>query len=489
MRVRTGVGMMALLLSMPVTSVGQDRGNPPTRLALQVGAKTAPIGSSVSVRIELRDAYNLPAVSAESYGILIEVLADKAGPALWKTKLTLEGEKGFRETRVCLPRIGILMIKASHPALRESAAFVSVSARPDEGSPTCGQTQAPRGSVQPVAWRPRLRITQIPPSAPDSLPPRTLTLRYSHEGTRLTANGADADVIDAFLSEAAPTAIQVTLWASSGRLRPNPIVIAAGDVSASAELTTTQAGLTTIAVQSVVPADAATHVGDRSVRARFWIPIKELHLALSPSQLTLGSATEIQLSMLGLDGTPVASDENREIQVAVDKGGALELSHFVLEAGHLFERSRFTPQATGEYAFTASAKGAATRRAATLRVDWPATALFALLVSGLAGGLLRAGRTLIRRDAGWRSKALIELLGGPIVAFVGFAASLFGLLPRIGVSIVTNAIGAAFVGVLAAYCGATLLGAMAKLVFPLPGVGDDPTSVAPAAGPGGGPGS
>ncbi len=457
----------AVILSLATASFAQSNANPPTRLHLQVSAKTGRTGASFAVTIGLRDAYDLPSPARKAYRITLEVLREKTAPPLSKTTVLLEEGRDSVQTRIRLPQPGILMIKASHPELRESAAFVSVSARSGAETPMLRLTRALEARVVRVAWRP-LRVAQHEPPAPAG--PRTLTLRYSHEGTRLTANGKDADVIDAFLSRPAPHAISVNLWASSGQIEPNPIVIPARQTVASAELRTTQAGTTTISVQAVVPQHAAVVIEGGLVSARFWVPFKDLRLAASPSSTSLGSTSEIQVTLRGLAGEPVAPDEDKEVWVSHNLQGALDPRPLVLKAGQLGAQGRFTPQTTGRFEFEASTFGATTRGNARLDVDWPKLTLGILLVSGLMGGLLRAGQTLRAKREGRIRRAVIEVFGGPIVAVVAFAAVLLGFLSKEGLSpeVLTNPYGTPLIGIVSAYAGASVVGLLAKRWFGLP---------------------
>jgi hypothetical protein len=222
--------------------------------------------------------------------------------------------------------IGVLVIKASHPELREGSAFVAVrvgaSLRDHES-----ETRATRAAAVRVGrWR-AVRTVQLPPVRSTPTPPAipSLFLRYGHEGAKLTANGRDADSIEAFLAEPLATDLAIRISAPGGTLSQNPIRIPAGEVFGESSLTASGPGARTITIRmaSLQPPGVANLVEGREAKVTFSVAIKEVAIDFSPTHVALGSSTRVQACLLGLDGAPIAPDERKEVFFNFEKGGCL----------------------------------------------------------------------------------------------------------------------------------------------------------------------
>jgi hypothetical protein len=442
--------------------------NPPARLAVSLSAKTAAVGATVEVTIGLRDAYNSPTPAVREYEITVGVFSRKEDPPLVTKKVQLTKGRDSVETSVRMPRAGILIVKASHPALREASAFISVGPKSVARS---SPWRAPARVVRVAnvnGWRPRQAawLQDDPPAAPAGEP--TLSVHYAHEGTPLSANGKDVDSIDAFLSEPITRPLTLRFWSSSGILQPNPIHIPAGEIYAGSGLTTTHPGVTKIRLEAIQPSRSVALTEGGAAAARFTVPILQVLLTPSPSQVPLGSATDVQVRLLGIDGSPVAPDEEKEVWIAVDRASTLTPNPVRLAAGKVTATARLTPLTTGPFLLSATTHGSATREPARLDVVWPVLTLAAIGIGGLLGGILRAGQTCLSKEAARVKKALVEIVGGPIVAFAVFAACLLGFFPRIGLAVAASPIGAPFIAIVGAYAGAALVGRIARAAFGVP---------------------
>jgi hypothetical protein len=443
--------LLALLLGSTAMAAQQ---NPPSRLVVEPGATTARVGDSIDVRVELRDAYNDPARAPRRYAIKLEVLAGKSEHPLRTSTVVIRRGHRAVTTRVELEQAGMLRIRASHPQLRETTAFIAVkddrSARRGDLSPGWSR---PRSIVRVARWS--LVKAAAQPVAPTG---RVLTLLYSHEGTKLTANGRDTDVIVAFLSEAADEPIELHMWASSGRLSPNPIVIPAGEVQARGGLTTDQPGRTKIRLETIRPAHAVSTAIGREAMADFAVPVKALQVQCSPAEVALGWKSECSIQLLGLESELVAADEDKMIEMFVDRQGILEPRILELKKGAISVNGAFLPQAMGDFGVTAATFGATTQEPFRVYAVWPWLTTMMLLTGGLLGGGVRA-----RTAPNW-SLRIAQLLTGPVAAFVGYLAVLFGLIPRFGVA-ATHPFFSLFIGVVAGYAGAALIDTLARGVL------------------------
>jgi hypothetical protein len=450
------VGCLTVLAVLGLDGMGLSaQPNPPARLHVQLSAKTARVGDRISATVGLRDAYNVPTPAPRPYSVAIEVLAKSSDPPLHRAVATIE--KGHRSvvSRVELTRPGVWLVRASHPKLREAAAFISVSNGAAHHLRCTPTAPASRTSVVHAARWHLLRVLQ---PAPTSGP--VLTMRYGHEGTKLTANGGDPDTINAFLSEPVAEPIEVHLWASSGWLEPNPMVIPAGEVVARSpsELRTNQSGQTRIRVETVTPAGIVTSVEGREARAYFSVPIKALRVWCSPSEVPLGSQTEVNVQLLGLESEPISPDEDKDIEISFDRQGVLHPEALTLRKGDLSVKAQFLPQWTGSFLFTASTFGASTQTPSRLEAIWPWPTIAMLVVGGLVGGGIRASRA--RRFA----LRVVDVLTGPVVALVAYLAVVYGVIPRLG-SFVSHPFFGFFVAVLAGLAGAVVLDRLAEALF------------------------
>jgi hypothetical protein len=237
-------------------------------------------------------------------------------------------------------------------------------------------------------------------------------------------------------------------------------VIPAGEVvaAASSELRTRQPGETTVRVETITPAEAVVLVEGREAVAHFGVPIKALRLWCSPSRVSLGSDTEVKVQFVGLDNEPISLDEDRDVEISVDKEGVLEANPVTFRVGDLAVTTRFLPRWTGPFLLTASTFGATTAVASQLDAVWPWPTTIMLVAGGLVGGTVRA-----RRAQKWGLR-LAEVLTGPVVGMVAYLAVLYGLLPQLG-PFVRHPFFAVFLSVLAGYAGAVVLDRLARNVF------------------------
>ncbi len=455
----------ALNPAPPVLAMGSEP-NPPTRLFVQVAERTVRSGESVTLRVGLRDAYDLPTPARKPYSILIQVFNRQTDPPLSSTTVVIGLGRDSVQTRVKLSQVGVLLIKASHPELREAAVFVAV--RVGDGAvrrPRFARRPGP-AVVRVAHWQRRLAQAQpvVSPGAPS---PPTLVLRYAHEAAKLVANGRDADTISAFLSDSLSRELRIHLSAAGGQLHQHPIVIPAGKVEGFCDLTSTRPGQIRVRVESVQPGGVVQLVEGGAATATFGVPVKEVSLMLSPIQVPLGSAARIRACLIDIEGRPVATDVDRDLIIEFDHAGSLEPKDLrLLKAqGDSCADASFRPLVTGPIKLAATTFGATTRSERVIQVVWPPLVIWGLVIGGLAGGLVRAGQTWAARPVNWGAKALTEALGGVVVGTAAFAVSCLGILGATAASVACSPFGALVIAIAAAYAGASLLGVIAKLLF------------------------
>jgi hypothetical protein len=268
-------------------------------------------------------------------------------------------------------------------------------------------------------------------TAPSTSGPR-LTLRYSPQ-RKLLADGQDAVTIQAFVvgddSEPAATTngdIKVTLFASSGTLVPQPLVIQEG--GGRSMLTSDQAG--DVDIEFVRAQPDAKLDGDRHLHIHFGAPIHALRLEAKPASFSLVDETDLVVTLLDAGGRAVATDAPFVVSLALDAGrGEIVHKDLTLKPGEFEARTRFVPTGVSEVAVSASASSLL-NQVARFEVRLPLGLLIVSVIGGLVGGLLAFLR---RRGTGWPRIAV-----GGVTGFLLYWAFMFGLVRVLPPSFVLN---------------------------------------------------
>ncbi len=204
--------------------------------------------------------------------------------------------------------------------------------------------------------------------------------------------------------------------------------------------------------------------GQGNLRYPFRIPRRPgaLHLDVAGSNTLSGfgfGAAVLTASQVEEDGTLLASDEARVIQLSA-VGGGIDVSSVTIEPGQSVGRVEVRPSGIGQLEITASS-GAQRSRAAHLDLKWPLSPIAAMLGGGALGGMVSAFRQRRRRQMLRRS----------------FEGAVLGLLVTLTVLVVpglatiaTRALGTELglfvVAALAGFVGVPLVDRAARLVFP-----------------------
>jgi hypothetical protein len=384
-------------------------------------------GERINVTLELRDAYNQAARAPKDYEINLE---------LWLQDKLLERQivrirRGESSARAAVPirEPGIALIKATHPELREDAAYV--------------QARRGRAAVAPMQPRPgRARAScSAPPQRPPQPQPLYLDVRCSNTGAKLTANGSDRAKVTAFLTDAAPRDLSLLFFSDSGLLAPNPLVIPSGEYLGETYLSSERVGAVKV---NYIHSNA-----DQIVRLRsggendvqFDLAIKEISLKASPPRIPLGDSTEIQAEILDLHGTPIQLPEARKVYLALDSGlGDFDQNPIEIAANAIQGHSHFTPRKMGTARISASSYGAPTWEAAAMEVYFPASITILVFVFGAVPSGLR----ILVKPVGARTAVVGAAVGGfTALAICGLAV--FGLYKYVPPQVVLNPIGASVV--------------------------------------------
>ena len=365
-------------------------GDPPVRLAIVLESKVVVPGLSFPVTVELRDAYNLKSQARKAYSVVLELCAEGQKPV--QRIVQIAKGKSNVPTNLVIPVEGLWMIKALHPELREDAAYVR--ARKNV------RKSAARGMAREVRDFSGFFVLRaalvLEPEA--SVVPLDLDLRYTDQGSKYTANGADKCVISAFLSDVAPRDLHLFFHANSGTLKPNPLVIHAGSITADAELTSDAPGSALVEFIRASPANEVTLKSGGSKEVVFLPAIKELILRASPPSITLLDAAQIQFELLDLHGNSVGYPEEKKVYLRLAQGhGELEPNPAPLPANVVQGSASLHPQLTGAVQISATTFGATVRSELRVNVGVPwGTLLILFVLAGITRFLKRLteGRSL-----------------------------------------------------------------------------------------------
>jgi hypothetical protein len=216
--------------------------------------------------------------------------------------------------------------------------------------------------------------------------------------------------------------------------------------------------------------------GQGNLRYPFRIPRRPgaLHLAIlgSNSLPGFGFGTAVLIaSQVEEDGTPLASDEARSIQLSA-VGGGIDVTSITIEPGQSVGTIELRPSGIGMLDITASS-GAQRSEAAHLDLKWPVIPIVAMLGGGALGGTVSAFRQRRRRQMLRRSSegAVLGLLVTLTVLVVPGLAS-------VAARTLGTELGLFVVAALAGFAGVPLVDRAARLVFP--SLNAQPSSKPPA---------
>ena len=452
------------------------------RLVVEPEREWVLAGHTIKVNLRLHDAHNQPSVAPSDFVIALVVTPPVPGAA---SGVTIPTGQSAAVVELQPSKPGILEIHATHPQAFDGGAFVRVAlhapppkrARLDEssafvksvardvgaakptgplrgrrprapadaatGAPTSRPSPSPPATLRVAPAAPPVATTVAPPqpptvaapppavAAPSTSGPR-LTLRYSQQ-RKLLADGQDAATIQAFVvgddSEPAGTTngdIKVTLFASSGTLTPQPLVIQ--EIGGHATLTSDQAG--DVDVEFVRAQPDAKLDGDRHLHIHFGAPVHAMRLEAKPPSFSLVDETDLVVTLLDVGGRAVATDEPLGVSLALDAGrGEIVQKDLTMKPGEFEVRTRFIPTGAGEVAVSASATSRL-NQVARLDVRLPLGLLMVSVMGGLVGGLLAFLR---RRGTRWSRIAV-----GGVTGFLLYWAFMFGLVRVLPPSLVLN---------------------------------------------------
>jgi hypothetical protein len=446
--VRVTVAASALLSAHPATLWPQPASSAPVRLIVIASPATLTVGETVRVSIQLRGLQNQPARAPKDYWIYVEVRDQSQ--AFWMHSVPVRAGADSATVAIPIPRVGVFLIKASHPELREGAIWVNVR-------PKASQTS--HGAARGGPYRLLAFALQSPHPSGASARVVELTIRSSDVGSKLYADGLEAAIIQAFVTAGQPRSdIKLHFLPSRGVLAPNPLVIHPSDGEAKGGLTSKERGSATLELVSI-DSDDPVKIQDKKFEepVQFLQPIRTALVSpTQPERSLIDPAEDVWVELLGPgpERRSVTPDEEVNVTLTVNPScGDISPSSVTLTPQMPRGSVKFTPRRHGTAFIVATPFGAVPSSGVPIKVFVPWATLFAVIIGGFVGSL---GAVLAMTPKGWRP-TLWHGLAGIITALGFYWAIASGVLP-LSPATVGNTLYAGLASILAGASGTKGIG-------------------------------
>jgi hypothetical protein len=441
---------VSLCFLTELTFVQADTGKP-VKLAVQSQTLTVERGSRAEITIVLQNTNNQAVKAAKEYEVELEVRQPSRRRDNQKVKIKV-GETSVKQ-QIQFNEIGLVEIRARHGEMREGGLFINVKSpaalriRPiPRQTPTPKTTPRPRSGAattdttplfsatdmmfrftsstpgsQPFSWV----KTQAPPPVQDSkqsLSHPILSLVCSDR--KFLADGKDKARVQAFLNSRFLSDIRIRLSSNNGKLDPEVLLIPSGQDSADSFLTCEQVGEVTVRFQSSNP--EVELQGSREMKIRFVPPITKLDIDSSPPKILQVDKTDLIIRLKGENNLPLATDEERQISIAVVSGrGEVEPKYLSIQPGQSEQRASFSPTSTGKVTVSATSPNLPLD-SDDIEVESALVLLIWSVIGGAAGGLVAY---LTQKGLKWWMRVTVGIITG-LVLYWGFLFAVLSFFPR-----------------------------------------------------------
>jgi hypothetical protein len=285
-----------------------------------------------------------------------------------------------------------------------------------------------------------------------SKPAEELGLILKYPFRKILADGKDAAVIWAFLEGGVneyTEDIQVILISDTGQIIPFPLKIHKGEDTAQTSLTSDQVGTAT--VEYVKSNPPLTLQSDKEMKIRFAPPITALELQASPPEISLLEKADLIVKLLGGNKMLVATDEPKQIDVAILAGsGEVSSNVVVIAVNSASARTAFTPTRLGLVKISAFTPNLLTGTV-EIMVTIPVVLICCSLMGALLGGIAACSVARPRRQhkPGWGVRIPVSLIAG----FTFYYFGILGFLSHIPLVIALNPVGAIVLSIVGGWLG------------------------------------
>lgn len=427
----------------------------PTELAVTSKSTSARTGGSVTLTVELRNVQSRAIAARAAIAVAVEVRApDKS---VVRRSLTIGAGRTSAEYTLLLDAPGAWTVTASEAHLKSGS--VTILATPQLHLIGSSRSFADTAHAAAVGTKPpKPEVTRIErpgdPSRPILLAPPTAghpQVLVMCMRTRCLANNRDAAEIKAIFMggvERTTKEIRLTLGSSGGVVTPAQLVIPAGSTEgaeSTARLTSNQVG--TLELRCINPSRTVDMQGDSTVRAYFGPPISAIAVLPSPPEISLVDKSDVVVSLVDEQGTPVPTDTARRVSLTLNEGkGEFENVDLMIPPGSSQARTSFAPIKRGDVVLSASTP---TLPVATARMTvlTPVMLIVVALVGGLVGGAIAYYTGKREESKAWR------FVIGLVAGFLLYWAFMFGVAPVLGAAVVLNPLSAFALATLGGWLG------------------------------------
>ncbi len=453
-----------LLLVAFVLLASASAAQNPAKLNVDTSQRALTVGQTMNLRVAVLDAEGRPALAPKPLTVAIQMRLPSGTVEPLGTVTIPTRQEGANFAKPLL-EAGLMYIWAKNAELVPGGQYINV--RPkfhpilrdmDVVRPTAAPPAVIGGAVQPKSLPP-------PPPPPVQAPTPSVaipevTLRYSPQRDFL-ANGADPAEVEAFLVGdvvAAPSDIRLTLFDSTGSLRPTPLTIPAGQPAGHSTITSNAPGPVSVEYLSSNPHVA--FIGDKNLSVKFVAPISRLILRASPPGISLVDTSDFVVSLSAADGRTLVTDSQRPVSLSLTSGrGHLTQQDLTIPAGSFDARVHFTPEWPGIVTVSAASPNLLSVET-PLNVTWPLALLLCSAFGAAAGGFI--SRQTRKRADKWRVPT------GLVTGFLFYWACIFLGLGKLLGTAVLNPLSAFAVSAVGGWLQTEVFTLVAELLRPKP---------------------
>ncbi len=468
--------------SAPMRQMASRAAQGAIKLELQRDSASVPLGSTVALKIFMRNADNRAASWNRPCTINLQI-THPSKKVEQQTVIIPKGEE-FGVAKFVASEYGVVRLRATESTdslLAAGNTVFVVNPSSKSGKPAL-KKHAPQGSslreflLAPLA-RPRLTFVSwhpassfrssieesqepaAPAAASPAAPPATpqLLLVNSTGKDEILADGKDFALINVYYMDpngkGAPSDILLWMTWTAGSLTPQPMIIHKGEFAAEGKLVSASVIDSTVSIASSAPKIPVQ--GNSSLKISFSPPIYGFGPATSETvvQMCLIDRDPLVGCFFDNQGRCIQTDRKRHVNVfSTNPSLHVEPSSFDVDASGGTATVFLQPTWSGTASLEMQTPGYSKQLIAVQVTIWLVVTL--CVVGGIVGGI--AARDTLRGSVWWR--IFIGIVGAIVLVWL----CVFAVIPKTHSMIAHNLISVLVVGIVGGYGGTRVLDFAAK---------------------------